>query len=97
MVKEDLGSSPSGAAKLINMNKKIIKFKFFKTSEEFEEFQNQNDISVIQISPLIYGMKGNINEELNGRETGIGRTEETSSGDFSATTNVGSFVVYTNN
>jgi len=32
--------------------KKIIKYKIFKTSETFEQFQNLNNIGISSISPI---------------------------------------------
>jgi hypothetical protein len=37
--------------------KKIIKYKFFESSDVFEKFQEENDIGIIQIYPSFNAIK----------------------------------------
>ena len=47
--------------KEVNMNN-ILKYKVFKSSEEFEEFQKENSIQVISITPIAGTANGNTTE-----------------------------------
>ena len=61
---------------------KIIKYKVFNSSEEFEEWQNNNysEIEVLQIQPMIFNMDTN----------NISETDE-----LHFKTNIGIFMTYT--
>lgn len=44
--------------------KTILKYKYFRSSEEFEKWQEDNTITMCQIMPVSFGIKGN-EEDIN--------------------------------
>ena len=64
------------------MNKKyIMKYKTFANCEEFVAWQNENDVAIFQIMPLVTGFQGDVTEH----------------GSVDMSTNVTVFVTYSEN
>jgi len=47
----------------------ILKYRFFKSSEEFESFQKDNDVKLFNITPMVNSM--NMEAISNNQNTGI--------------------------